>query len=144
MESTATAAEPYKNAKQYDVYSRELKPKASQCPNSANNASNNMPATPQQSAAAGQDAALSTSRVASTIPKGGSASTWTYPSPQMFWNALNRKGKVDGAHEEDMEVRSPRGRRRRRRPPPPPPPPTPRSPPLRPNPCAALRPISPH
>jgi cytochrome c heme-lyase len=40
----------------------------------------------------------------SAIPKGGTEGTWTYPSPQMFWNALVRKQKVDGASEEDMET----------------------------------------
>ena len=59
---------------------------------------------------------LSTERVSSTIPKGGtttesdgSSSTWTYPSPQQFYNALSRKGKFDAnggesevATEDDM------------------------------------------
>lgn len=58
-----------------------------------------------------QTTELSTDRVSSSIPKGGtdSASTWTYPSPQQFYNALTRKGKMgtqDGAAaaaaEEDM------------------------------------------
>lgn len=36
--------------------------------------------------------------------KGGTdEDTWLYPSPQMFWNALTRKDKVDGAVEEDMD-----------------------------------------
>ncbi|CAJ1942440.1 unnamed protein product [Cylindrotheca closterium] len=52
---------------------------------------------------------LSTSRVSSTIPKGGgddgsTRETWTYPSPQQFYNALARKGKLgDDTAEEDME-----------------------------------------
>jgi cytochrome c heme-lyase len=52
---------------------------------------------------------LSTDRVSSTIPKGGDTTntTWTYPSPQQFYNALSRKGKLDArnndeASEEDM------------------------------------------
>ena len=56
---------------------------------------------------------LSTDRVSSTIPKGGTddsaAATWTYPSPQQFYNALARKGKFNAnggeseiASEEDM------------------------------------------
>jgi cytochrome c heme-lyase len=53
---------------------------------------------------------LSTDRVSSSIPKGGDASstTWTYPSPQQFYNALSRKGKLnpnqqaEEASEEDM------------------------------------------
>ncbi len=65
---------------------------------------NQMPANPNQKPAPGQAAPLSTARVASGIPKGGTRDTWTYPSPQMFWNALTRKGKAEGAKEEDMEV----------------------------------------
>lgn len=54
-----------------------------------------------------QRAEISTDRVKSSIPKGGnteSDSTWTYPSPQQFYNALARKGKLgDDTSEEDME-----------------------------------------
>ena len=39
----------------------------------------------------------------STIPKGGTASTWTYPSPQMFYNALVRKDKAQDVTPQDME-----------------------------------------
>lgn len=34
----------------------------------------------------GQNKPLSTHRETSTIPKGDTESTWTYPSPQMFFN----------------------------------------------------------
>jgi cytochrome c heme-lyase len=46
---------------------------------------------------------LSTDRVSSSIPKGGDASsaTWTYPSPQQFYNALSRKGKLNNRQEEE-------------------------------------------
>jgi cytochrome c heme-lyase len=52
-----------------------------------------------------QQSELSTNRVSSSIPKGGvEAITWTYPSPQQFYNALTRKGKLDkDTAEEDME-----------------------------------------
>lgn len=77
----------------YNVYAQPIDP------------TNQMPANPNQKPAPGQAAPLSTDRVASGIPKGGTAAeTWTYPSPQMFWNALVRKGKAEGAKEEDMEV----------------------------------------
>ncbi len=77
----------------YNVYSQPIDP------------TNQMPANPNNQPAPGQGAPLSTNRVASQIPKGGTAAeTWTYPSPQMFWNALVRKGKAEGANEEDMEV----------------------------------------
>ena len=42
-------------------------------------------------------------RVQSNIPKAGTDSTWLYPSPQMFFNALTRKRKRDDdVQEEDM------------------------------------------
>eukprot|EP00934_Nitzschia_sp_Nitz4_P006114 Nitzschia sp. Nitz4//scaffold14_size191712//47237//48766//NITZ4_001706-RA/size191712-processed-gene-0.303-mRNA-1//-1//CDS//3329536876//6104//frame0 len=54
-----------------------------------------------------QTAEISTDRVKSSIPKGGDTdegTTWTYPSPQQFYNALARKGKLgDDASEHDME-----------------------------------------
>lgn len=54
-----------------------------------------------------QKVEISTERVKSSIPKGGEATegtTWTYPSPQQFYNALARKGKLgDDTSEEDME-----------------------------------------
>jgi cytochrome c heme-lyase len=63
---------------------------------------NNMPLAPAQRPWPGQRALLPTERAASTIPKGGTSSTWTYPSPQMFFNALQRKGKGADVTEEDM------------------------------------------
>lgn len=51
-----------------------------------------MPA-PNQLPAPGQPFPLSTNRVRSTIPKAGTESEkWEYPSEQMFWNAMLRKG----------------------------------------------------
>jgi cytochrome c heme-lyase len=47
---------------------------------------NQMPVEPNQQPCPGQRKILSTSRVASTIPKGGTDTTWLYPSPQMFYN----------------------------------------------------------
>jgi len=77
----------------YNVYSQPIDP------------TNQMPANASNKPAPGQAAPLSTDRVPSRIPKGGTeAETWTYPSPQMFWNALVRKGKAEGATEEDMAV----------------------------------------
>lgn len=65
---------------------------------------NNMPVEPNQQPAAGQQKALSTSRLQSSIPKGGTDTTWVYPSPQMFYNALKRKDKADDVTEDDMEA----------------------------------------
>ena len=50
------------------------------------NPSNNMPAVANQRPSPGQRELMSTHREASTIPKGGTQSTWVYPSPQMFYN----------------------------------------------------------
>ena len=64
-----------------------------------------MPINPNQLKAPGQVIPLDTNRVKSSIPKGGTdEDTWVYPSPQMFWNALIRKQKVEGASEMDMNT----------------------------------------
>ena len=64
------------------------------------NAANMMPA-PNQCPAPGQAKLLSTERVTSSIPQGKDKSgRWVYPSEQMFYNALLRKGKGDGVDEE--------------------------------------------
>ena len=64
----------YKNPNVYNVYGEKLDP------------TNLMPATAQQLPSPGQDKPLSTNRVVSGIAKGGTDSTWVYPSPQMFYN----------------------------------------------------------
>ena len=62
-------------------------------------AANNMPTGPQtqiRQPDSNQQLELSTARVASTIPKGkDGTSTWVYPSPQQFYNALARKNKLN-------------------------------------------------
>ncbi|KAH8095385.1 holocytochrome-c synthase [Aureococcus anophagefferens] len=63
-----------------------------------------MHADRQKGARAGPGGALSTERVESSIPTLDAGSRWTYPSPQMFWNSLVRKGKVGGASEGDMDT----------------------------------------
>jgi len=52
---------------------------------------------PNQRPAPDQPFSLPINREKSTIPKStsnpdGKAETWEYPSPQMFWNAMLRKG----------------------------------------------------
>ena len=54
---------------------------------------NNMPVAANQAPFPGQKALLSTDRVDSNIPKGGTDGTWVYPSPQMFYNALKRRAR---------------------------------------------------
>jgi cytochrome c heme-lyase len=79
----------------FNVYNQKIDPR------------NNMPVAASQSMAPGQRRKISTERQRSTIPKSGvssaEASTWTYPSPQMFYNSLVRKGKANDCTEDDME-----------------------------------------
>jgi len=71
----------------------------------------NMMPPPNQIPAPGQTMALSTQRVVSTIPRTveftpehqkDAGSTWVYPSEQMFYNAMKRKGHEPT--EEDMRA----------------------------------------
>lgn len=45
-----------------------------------------------QNPAPDQPFPLRKDREKSSIPKAGSDDTWEYPSAQMFWNAMLRKG----------------------------------------------------
>jgi len=75
-------------------------PKRSSATNDLLNPSNQMPSNLSQMPSRGQKYALSTHRCESTIPKGDfkpshqleGTKTWTYPSPQQFYNAMKRKG----------------------------------------------------
>lgn len=67
----------------------------------------NMMPPPNQRPSAGQPFDLSTNRQVSNIPRGGKeeAEKWVYPSEQMFWNAMLRKGwrwEKDALSPEDM------------------------------------------
>lgn len=74
----------------YNVYAQPIDP------------TNRMPLNPNQLPAPGQTKELSTDRVRSHIPKGGTdGETWEYPSPQMFYNAMLRKGKLEDDVDED-------------------------------------------
>lgn len=66
------------------------------------NPANGMPAEPNQSTAPGQERPLSTERVTSSIPQGAGGGRWVYPSEQMFYNALRRKGKAEDVDEAAM------------------------------------------
>ncbi len=81
----------FKSKDQYNVYNQKIDP------------TNQMPSKANQQKSANQSIDLPVERQKSTIPKGGTeADTWQYPSPQMFWNALVRKNKTEGANEEDI------------------------------------------
>ena len=79
----------------YDVYGRRIDlpaagsgadPLAALRASDVLDPKNNMPLAPNQHPFPGQRRLLSTDRMDSTIPKGGTDSTWLYPSPQMFFN----------------------------------------------------------
>lgn len=85
----------YKNAAVYNVYGQRINdpnsplaqsPLASITGTSVLDPKNNMPLEPNQLPCPGQRKPLSVDRVASNIPKGGTDSTWVYPSPQMVFN----------------------------------------------------------
>ncbi|KAF7483103.1 Hypothetical predicted protein [Marmota monax] len=66
--------------------------------------SNLMP-PPNQTPAPDQLSALSTGREESFIPRTDSEKKWVYPSEQMFWNAMLRKGwkwKDEDISQQDM------------------------------------------
>jgi len=66
----------------------------------------NMMPPPNQRPSPDQPFPLPTDRQKSTIPKAGTSETWVYPSQQMFWNAMLRKGwrwERDDIGANDME-----------------------------------------
>ncbi|XP_063795909.1 holocytochrome c-type synthase isoform X3 [Pseudophryne corroboree] len=65
----------------------------------------NMMPPPNQTPAPDQPFPLSVAREESNIPRANTGQNWVYPSPQMFWNAMLRKGwkwKEDDLKPEDM------------------------------------------
>lgn len=67
----------------------------------------NQEGAPNQKPSPDQPFDLPTERQVSSIPKAGEGNTnWVYPSPQMFWNAMLRKGwrwKDDDLGRQDMD-----------------------------------------
>lgn len=59
------------------------------CPVTTIDPRNNMPLEPKQQPVPGQKKYISTYRLQSNIPKGGTETTWLYPSPQMFYNGMH-------------------------------------------------------
>lgn len=86
----------YKNPAVYNVYNQRINDPAAAAAAASPlsglpgqdvlDPKNNMPLEPNQQPCPGQKRLLSTERQASNIPKGGTESTWVYPSPQMFFN----------------------------------------------------------
>ena len=90
---SSSSSSSYKHSDVYNVYNQKIDP------------TNQMPNVANQLPAPDQAIPLPTERITSTIPKAGTDDgNWVYPSPQMFWNALVRKNKTDGASEEDIET----------------------------------------
>jgi len=87
---------PVKARQEYNVYSQPI------------DKTNNMPkGAKTQLPNPTQQIELPTERVSSTIPKGGTTAgdqTWKYPSPQQFYNALSRKGKIDVQNGGESEI----------------------------------------
>ena len=65
---------------------------ASGVPNNSDIDPRNMMPPPNQRPSPDQPFPLPTNRQKSSIPKAGTEETWVYPSQQMFWNAMLRKG----------------------------------------------------
>ncbi|KAJ1487503.1 cytochrome c/c1 heme lyase-domain-containing protein [Baffinella frigidus] len=82
----------YKNASAYNVYGQKLDP------------ANMMPSTAQQLPVPGQAAPMQTNRVVSGIARGGTEDSWVYPSEQMFYNSLVRKGKGQDVKINDVSM----------------------------------------
>lgn len=86
----------------------EEKSKKENCPNKGPNSDidpTNMMPPPNQLPSPGQPFPLSTERIKSGIPKAGTTDKWVYPSEQMFWNAMLRKGwtwEEDAIKKNDM------------------------------------------
>jgi cytochrome c heme-lyase len=95
-ESSCPVPAEYRNPAIYNVYGQRIDGNQN-CPSAANplaklqgsdllDPKNNMPLEPNQQPCPGQRVPLSTERLQSNIPKGGTDATWLYPSPQMFFN----------------------------------------------------------
>ena len=93
--SSCPVPERYRNAAVYNVYNQRINDPSSVAPQGSGLAiqgtdildpKNNMPLEPNQQPCPGQKKLLSTDRIVSNIPKGGTEASWVYPSPQMFYN----------------------------------------------------------
>ncbi|KAK2079792.1 hypothetical protein QBZ16_002187 [Prototheca wickerhamii] len=104
QESSCPVPEAVRERAVYNVYGQRIDGAPAKKPEDVLDPSNNMPMEPNQQPVPGQKKLLSTQRVVSNIPKGNTSETWVYPSPQMFFNALKRKGKGDDVQEDDMDA----------------------------------------
>ena len=91
---TSPSADPQSSKAECPV---EKKPvPLARCPvnqsSSSINPLNQMPSDLSQTPTSYQSSPLPTDRVSSSIPRDHLGTTWDYPSPQQFYNALVRKG----------------------------------------------------
>jgi cytochrome c heme-lyase len=87
--------EEFRHAAVYNVYNQRIDGSSAAEGSTAADLldpTNNMPLQPNQQPCPGQRKLLSTERLQSNIPKGGTSSTWLYPSPQMFYNGAAATG----------------------------------------------------
>jgi cytochrome c heme-lyase len=95
-DSACPVPEKYRNQAVYNVYNQRINDTSSNAAAPTGqlvvegldilDPKNNMPLEPNQQPCPGQKKLISTQRVVSNIPKGGTEATWVYPSPQMFYN----------------------------------------------------------
>ncbi|XP_071150227.1 holocytochrome c-type synthase-like [Mytilus edulis] len=91
------------------MHQEETKSYPSECPMHKESQNDidplNMMPPPNQRPSPDQPFPLATNRIISNIPKAGTDENWVYPSQQMFWNAMLRKGwrwKEEDVAAEDM------------------------------------------
>ena len=87
--SNCPVPESQRSAAVYNVYNQRIdsgSTASTSSPSSDMDPRNNMPREANQQPCAGQRQLISTARLVSNIPKGGTQGTWVYPSPQMFYN----------------------------------------------------------
>lgn len=95
-QSACPVPEQYRNSAVYNVYNQRIggdggaQPSGLPAAGDVLDPKNNMPLEPNQQPCPGQKKLLSTERIPSNIPKGGTSDTWAYPSPQMFYNGEGR------------------------------------------------------
>ncbi|KAL8584647.1 hypothetical protein ACOMHN_002376 [Nucella lapillus] len=113
QQAAAAAAAPAQPPSGCPMHQTATAQSSSECPmgqdqgqaSDAFNTDNMMPA-PNQRPAPDQPFPLPTNRQKSTIPKAESDENWEYPSQQMFWNAMLRKGwrwKDEDVSSNDMD-----------------------------------------
>jgi hypothetical protein len=94
-------------------------PKVSECPvvhEGPLDPRNQMPSDlDKQKPSPGQQRALSTERMTSSIPREEEGKVWVYPSPQMFYNAMKRKAREKKERKRREKKREKERKREKKR-----------------------------